>query len=357
MPGFTNHNKWNLTGTITSGLTLSPTNADAGSIPSGVVTYGDFNYSETTYEITGQYNVDYESANNWCKLGIIATGDASDIVYAYQVSSDGISYSSISSDADVVGVDYILHKYKYLKMRFRFRSSLWTDTDSLKLIEFSGAFQPFVKGTTITAAHMNENFHQVAVGDLLPIGSSLMVPTTGSYDLGSDTYMFNDIYVTDLYVNSGGSSDYWNIISRVELSFATSRIEFSGLTRTNYRILGMMNIGDDTSTAYVSLNGSSAASYGYAFFNNTVASASQSSIKISSMSSFWIFDIIGNFPVGSEKTIITESNFGYYLVSYLVDGTSFGIYNDTSNTVTSIQIYLNPGTFYAGSTIELWSPL
>ena len=82
---WTANNKYYLTGSITSGLTLSDDNADAGTVPTdmSVLTYNDETYNDSTYEITAIYEGTYESSFSSNDVNWISTGDSNDIKYIF----------------------------------------------------------------------------------------------------------------------------------------------------------------------------------------------------------------------------------------------------------------------------------
>ena len=99
---WTANNKYYVTGSITSGLTLSIDNADVGTVPTGmsVTTYDDGTYGDFDYERTAIFQGTFESSHSSNYLDWTSVGDTNDIKYQYATSEDGITYDNFTVEAD-----------------------------------------------------------------------------------------------------------------------------------------------------------------------------------------------------------------------------------------------------------------
>ena len=279
MATWTSNNKLNLTGSITSGLLLSVSNADAGTIPAdmSLTTYNDFNYGDDYYEYKaiydGAYSGDYfANSVQWTASTALAT-----LKYQYALSSDGITYDPWTSLSNAITSKSVIIANKYFKMRFVWDGGAFSDSDYLKIISIGATFTPFAKNTLIEANEMNAKFYFVGSGDLIPRGGAYLNKTNASYNLGSQVYTWNIIYCTDATIQ-GGAGKSLGLIAQSALSGTSSRIEFSGLNGDNYSFLYVVGkiratYAGANSEIKLSFNGDSGATYGFYAINNTVTAS------------------------------------------------------------------------------------
>ena len=108
-----------LTGTITTGLTLDNSNPEAGSIPSGFLTYGDDNYGDSNYAPTAIYQAIYANPPGAYKEFVFDySAGAGDITYQYQESEEGSSYTAWSTAVDLSSQPTLTLRSSYQKFRF-----------------------------------------------------------------------------------------------------------------------------------------------------------------------------------------------------------------------------------------------
>ena len=92
------------------------------------------------------------------------------------------------------------------------------------------AYTLLEKGHTISATDFDNNYKHVGQGDLLPRGGTLLETTDGAYDLGFESYKWNDVHVQNLEIQSGGEVQHcMNLIAETTLTATASSIEFTGL--------------------------------------------------------------------------------------------------------------------------------
>lgn len=132
------------------------------------------------------------------------------------------------------------------------------------------AYTLFEKGHTVSAVDFDNNYKWVGQGHLLPKGGAFLEETTGAYDLGSDTYRWNNVHVQNLEIQSGGEVQHcMNLIAEATLTSTATSIEFTGLNGETDEIYEIIcNIKMNTSGAnYLYLNSDSTTNnYGYQYF-------------------------------------------------------------------------------------------
>jgi len=376
--GWTGDNKLYLTGSITSGLTLSPTNADGGTIPVGmsISTYDDYTYDDSTYERTAIYEGLLESSYTVSRITWVSSGDSNDIKYQVNESEDGIVFEGWSAEADAIETTTYKTKRPYIKFRFLFYSHNWSDSDSVQVTQVDRAFTAYVNGNIIDANEFNENFYTVGRDDLLPRGGTDLAGTTGVYNIGSSAYEWKAIHVNNLITDDYIRQTY-NLIAKTVLSATATRIEFTGLSDDQYYITCkfIMNTTTTTDKTLMFFNGDSAANYGYmimksdslgAFFViKTERKTTQTGIFIGeALQTNTISDEYGglfrgyiNTHAGHEKMVIGDGMAGAF--SSTTTGTVEtifsigGIWSNNSDTVTSIQI-IQASKLNANTEVKLW---
>ena len=358
MAGWSDKNNLYLTGDITTGLTLSINNADAGTVPVGMTvnTYDDGTYDDENYAITAVFEGLYESQYNVHILSWLSTGDTNDIKYQVNPSSDGISFDGWTSEVDAINNVQVKIEKKYAKIRFIFYSPNWSDTDDITFVSSDRAFTYFANGEIVDADKFTTNYKVVGSGDLLPRGGASLFPTTSVYNLGSDGFRWNEVhsYIIDTADEIGGT---FNLVSSVLISTSSDRIEFSGLIDNNY-YLTVKFLNDSTSSDETLLffNGDSATNYGYQTMYDTTGALVGTTAGIyigacgSSGSYAGVFEgFIDCQP--SHPKMIAGSGHNADIERYFTVG---GVWNNTSDTVTSMILY-NASKFNTGSEVKLWT--
>ena len=130
------------------------------------------------------------------------------------------------------------------------------------------SFTRFLENHTITASEMNNNFYHCSQGDWLPMGGTDLNYTSGVYDLGSDTYKWDQVYLQNINI-SGDLKNTWNFLTSYEINAVntyTARIEFTGLNGDIdqiYLLKGNFVVTSTGDWCQMRINGDSSSSYGF----------------------------------------------------------------------------------------------
>src|SRR3990167_394347 len=232
-------------------------------------------------------------------------------------------------------------------------------------------FTTFTKNTTISAAEITGNFDHIGAGDMLPRGGTSLSPTTGVYNIGSDSFKWNDVFATNINI-TGELSQCINLIAETTLSVTASNIEFTGLngdTDVIYLIRAYIVATTTALEIYAIFNNYSAtASYGWQYLigYGTAVGAGRfttwDGISLTytgsdtTTSNLAYSESIIYAKTGNERLVIVESIDmcdATYIGRIVVKG---AIWNNTTSTITSLKI-LNSGgvNFAAGTNIQLWA--
>ena len=232
-------------------------------------------------------------------------------------------------------------------------------------------FTTFTKNTTISAAEITGNFDHIGAGDMLPRGGTSLSPTTGVYNIGSDSFKWNDVFATNINI-TGELSQCINLIAETTLSVTASNIEFTGLngdTDVIYLIRAYIVATTTALEIYAIFNNDSAtASYGWQYLigYGTAVGAGRfttwDGISLTytgsdtTTSNLAYSESIIYAKTGNERLVIVESIDmcdATYIGRIVVKG---AIWNNTTSTITSLKI-LNSGgvNFAAGTNIQLWA--
>ena len=232
------------------------------------------------------------------------------------------------------------------------------------------AFRELVNSTTVDASDMNGNFQAVRAGSILPMDGVDLDTTDSAFNLGADAIRWNNIYANVFDFNSATTAgkDLWVLINEVTFSATALTTTFTGLNGDvddTYMILArsVKDSGSGVQTFGFWPNGdSTGANYGRQRLSGVGATATASRNGVASVilgvgnsvGATYIFSrAILYAKTGQERTIISLSLEG-------ASGTSVGeivvrghLWNDTSNTITSIVF----GTVFAVSNtnIQLWA--
>lgn len=217
------------------------------------------------------------------------------------------------------------------------------------------------------ASQVQANFEHIGSGNLLPMGGTNLDYTTSVYDLGSDTYKWNNIYTNNITNKYNEEIHQFENIVNYILSSATSRIEFSGLNgdtdilyKINCHFILNQNISSAGAIDYINLmiNNDSASNYVYEYLNcyrNNIYA------NIESYTSFFIFrdyatisrrvdlNILLFSKINYERAILVNAFSGYTSGAFVCNNIG-GIWNNIINTITSLT-FLTPTSFSVGSNI------
>jgi hypothetical protein len=228
------------------------------------------------------------------------------------------------------------------------------------------AFTILSNGDITDASQINDNFYHVAQGSRLPMGGVSLAATTLTYDLGTTTAYWNNLYCNTIYCNSitTANKSLWTLVSEVTLTATASSIEFTGLngdTDKEYKIFIVSNINNTLGAAgFLILNGDSTTNnYGYQNLAavNTVVSASRGT----SQSGFYFSDLKVAFGIINlyaktglpRMSIMNNINDVQSTTIYSLNNIS-NVWNNTTSTVTTLKFYMSSYYFLAGTHIELW---
>ncbi len=230
------------------------------------------------------------------------------------------------------------------------------------------------------ASKVQANFEYIGSGNLLPMGGTNLDYTTGIYNLGSDNYKWNNLYVNSITNEYNEEIKYKNL-NIVPFNYLSNRIDFLNLNGDLdiiYKIQGRLylELYSPTITAYtgikIYLNGDSSTNYGYERIQAIGNSISANNNANSNGILFWYspsfafnasttiyFNMTIYAKTGFERTIIirTFQNNIYDVAGIIPMQLSVvaGIWNNTTQTLTNINIVSD---FY-GATYSacIWSQL
>lgn len=371
--GWSNLNYYRLQGSITSGITLDVANSKAGSAPSGYLTYDDVNYGSTTYAIGAWFYGEYASSITNNRIVLHFTGDSSRVDLVYSGSYDGISYDAWSYLNQTTGSNTFYIDYPYFKLKGIFDNTLWSDVDGFYISAIELYYKVFQKGTTITAFQMNDNFRYVGSIDLMPLGSTTLIPTSGVYDLGSDVYRWRNISIEDFTAATVeiNANSFYKIAEYV-LSAPVTSIEFSGLSGDSdnlYKIIGTFYVQTQTagltSRVLCILNGVSSVSYfstemltgtsgSFSYSDNTTTAASISRAYHGTLFETTFFSKTNSNRDGLTRFTNYARNAS--TTSAPTGGISSFIYFNTGTAISSIKLYLTTGnTTISSGKISLYA--
>lgn len=216
------------------------------------------------------------------------------------------------------------------------------------------AWTPFTYGDTIDSDEINNNFYWGAQGDWLPMGGVNLENTDSAYNIGSDDYKWNNVYVETAYVYEKMQGCFCEM-ARIEVTSPTSRVEITGINGDQeclWEVNVFNKVVNTNSASRISFyfNGDSSANYirGFAYslgstttiaVNQTVSNiqmslelATTTSMICSSLKAYmytktgrerhWITSLAGHVALGDIKYNMIMNS------SYL----------DTSTTITSFVI-------------------
>jgi hypothetical protein len=371
--GFIAENKYFVSGDIESGgIVLNIANSASGTNSFSITTYSDFNYSATTYAQTAFYEGEYDSSTTALKaVEWTGIGAANDVKYQYATSTDGITYTAWSAQLDAIGSKSLDITPRWFKLRYHFYSSYWTDSDSIEITKVEPQFNRFVKGTIIDADEKMANFYFVSTDHLLPRGGLQLLPTTSVYNLGDDINKWDTVHLKNYNeINSAtmAGGNFIQLIDETNISTATTRIEFTGLNgdSSEYYIIHISAKSAVTSSAFLYLNGdSNTTNYGYQYLQGVASSeiagrdSSNSGMNIGQIKyGTTTTDKLKTYGIIYTKTglerlgvIKWQTSGGKYVYSnYLYSC----VWNNTSDTITSIILENNVGTWGTNTNIQLW---
>lgn len=241
-------------------------------------------------------------------------------------------------------------------------------------------FTIFVTNTTADADEVIDNFYHLG-GDRMPYDGNSLAAIDNTYDLGSSTYRWADLYCNYFEApDSITTTESWIYITDETLSVTTSSIEITGLDYDEIEIT--FYLLDNTATAvYMVFNGDSGTNYGY--YNMSIigtvgtsavgvlpihsrdtnqssiilndTSGRQTSTSIYSYSKSRIFAATGYPRIVKIRDI--ANNAELTAIAFTLEHMKFKTYswNNKTNTITSIKIFgSESNSFDPNTKISVW---
>jgi hypothetical protein len=233
------------------------------------------------------------------------------------------------------------------------------------------SYTSFIKSTTISADEMNNNFNYIGAGHWIPMsGATLTTDTTETLDIGSQFNRWDTLYVNNLNLD-GEISQSFNLIAEVTLNDTSSSIEFDNLNGDQDEVYilrtKIVSDGSGDSDLQMALNNDSSSNYGYQFLQGIdgAVSAARSSraymlvataeTSISTTTKNSYSEMILYAKTGNERLSLSQvlrSGGGTYIYGHSIWGQ---VWNDTSNTITSIKLSFPGGKLTTNTNIQLWA--
>ena len=250
------------------------------------------------------------------------------------------------------------------------------------------SFKTFVYDEYIIADEFNDNFSWIGGGDWLPRGGSGLAPSDSVYDLGSQTYKWNNIYAHTLDIDGNANTGHWNKIAEVTLTATSQEIEFTGLNIDLCKIICNSSLfiantlgPEQTATLNLYINNDSGTNYGQLYITGkeniaTSITALQAQTSINLLK-FHIVQFANDTTIFSEIDLCSKFNLNKNIIyksfscpeglNYRIEYCFLGsaIYNSTA-TLTSIKFIISytPGAagsvscaFGINTNIQIWSPI
>jgi hypothetical protein len=225
-------------------------------------------------------------------------------------------------------------------------------------------FTIFQHSTAAHASEVNDNFYHIGQGDVLPRDGNSLTVIDSTYDLGSSTFKWNNIYANKTYLY-GNMYDAMNLISEVTLTVTSSVIDITGLNGETDEIYEIIfnGVGYATGTAYMFPNADSQTNnYGYQYFMaiSTAIVAARSMSNLGIYVGRYLYETITTKFSKSYLRIYSNNNIKLILNtearqidnSYIGNMVKWGFIWNNSATLTSLKFtgYFNPGT-----NVQIWA--
>ena len=220
------------------------------------------------------------------------------------------------------------------------------------------AFTVFANGNTASADEINANFYAIFQGDRLPMtvtAGGTLTAAAGAGDIGSSSYVWNNLYCKNIYVNSlSVATPYmFSLKAQVTCTTTTTLIQISGLNGDNLEVI-KINIYSvpDSSTAFkLSFNADSTSNY----YNSRLVYGANSATSFSGATTSAAIgsgDIDIYSATGKRRPVVFYGD--YSGVSVHTGMVNSILWSNTTSTITSIEMY-RLATFNTGTTIKMWS--
>jgi hypothetical protein len=220
-------------------------------------------------------------------------------------------------------------------------------------------FHILAESTTADANDLNDNWKHIADGDRLPRDGNSLTVADATYDLGSSTTTWNNLFCNNLNISQTLTTadkslwiPIWEGMTVTALGGGFYKLDISGLNGDEdleYRFKFKSNV---TWTPLMYFNGDSSASYGMQLLETGYingANQTQTAIRITSSTAIYFslnsgtsvyvghWDFTINAKTGMPRMIIGDWSYVDFQ-AWINIGNVSGVWNNTSDTLTSIQI-------------------
>ena len=226
-------------------------------------------------------------------------------------------------------------------------------------------FHDLTNSFTAFADNIMDNWYWIADGNRLPRGAGSMTTIDSTYDLGSSSNKWKNLYATNLYINDSITCS--NIIRKIysveQTAGSTNRIAVTGLNGDSYDYIIMASARfEDTCTGIeLRLNQSSGTSdynqkysgwkvgVGLESLLTTGAAQMFVTFKTATADSFSYFH--GHLYGKSGQMRVLDGVFNHEIALYKTVAT----WENQSDTLTSMSfVSLGGNNFGVGSKISVW---
>ncbi|MFA5423697.1 MAG: hypothetical protein WC374_07540 [Phycisphaerae bacterium] len=219
------------------------------------------------------------------------------------------------------------------------------------------AYKVFANGDTASADEINANFYAIFQGDRIPMtvtAGGTLTAAAGAGDIGSSSYVWNNLYCKNIYVNSlSVTTPYmFSLKAQVTCTTTTTLIQISGINGDALEIIKMdlYSVPNLLSSFRLSLNADSTSNY----YNNGVVYGANSATAFSGATTSAAIgsgDIDIYSKTGKRRTVVFYGLYSGAAVRAGMVGSA--LWSNTTSTITSIEMY-RPTAFDPGTTIKMW---
>jgi hypothetical protein len=208
------------------------------------------------------------------------------------------------------------------------------------------SFTIFVTQTTAYADEVLDNFYYLG-GDRLPYDGNSLTAIDSTYDLGSSTYKWQNVYCNSIEISSITGNGMWMLIDKVVLSSTASTVDISGFEPMDEIYITMFHKDIDTNTAiYAQVNNAGTTS-SYNGWGELVLYTSTGFIHSGTSASF---RIVMSYAT-RQRTITAIYNFSTlyifgqegYNKGFKVNNMGSVVYDPTSTTEVSELMAVHDG--------------
>jgi hypothetical protein len=247
--------------TMYSNTTTTGTYDDSTYAPFAMVNYGIGFYGYGLFEqwrILDQYSENIPVKVYWDSYSELGSNG---IMYrtrtATKLSSSAFDWSAYSGFKSAINTNCCTMVGNYVNIEFLFYANKWSSPDYLKINDTFYDLKTFQKNTYIKAQEFNSCFLRTGLLNMLPQGTLSVVPTTGVYDLGSTSAIWDNVYVDEVYCGTIDNQRRWELVSETILTSTIYTYELQGLDSSidkTYRICGTIMVPTTSWSYYLRFN-------------------------------------------------------------------------------------------------------